>query len=338
MNKTKSMYAIYKYDFHKAAQCTIQAAANHVDGKKNVKIAQRCFNSLFDQNSIDNLAKINKKGEVTRLPNDVMAKEGDIYIWRVNNSQIKEWWAKQGKDKKGIDKYEMQEIESNPYCNVLIDNRPGHCLMAIEKSTAWNSNPDKLRDMLLENFNRILADKFDLEMRIEARMNPTDIWAFMRERIYEHDDYVKNITFAFQNPNKINKTNAMEVKSTRIKSMLQTVKIAKALKGIFTMEFDSTSKDEISQENKDLAEMVRLCGENGYDICIKFKEFKTYRINDFVKAFYPMTTDVLQQFDSGSTMLNGKSELEDWFNLIEEQTKDYKNESEVSKRRYKAHQ
>lgn len=337
MSKNKALYAIYKYDFHKASERSIQAAADRIDGEKNIKIAQCCFDSLFDQNSIDNLAKVNKKGNVTRLPNDVMAKVGEIYVWRVNNSQMKEWWAKHGKDNKGIDKYEMQEIESNPYCNVLIDNRPGHCLMAIEKSSAWNSNPDKLRDMLLENFNRILGDKFDLEMRIEARMNPTDIWDFMRERIYEHEDYIKNITFAFLNPKKVNKTDAMEIKSSRLKAIVKTVQISKALKGLFTMEFDQSSKDEISQKNKDLAEMVRLCAENGYDISIKFKEYKTYRINDYVKAYYPMQIDVIQQFRTGITMLNGKSELEEWFDIVEKQTKEYANESEIPRRRNKAH-
>ena len=160
MDKTKSLYAIYKFDFHKAKEPTIEAISDGVDGEKNVKIAQACFASLFDLNSVDNLVKFNKKGEPTRLPNDVLAKAGD--------------------------NYEKKEFESNPFCNVLIDNRPGYCLIAIEKSTAWGSNPDVLRDMLLDNFNRMLADKFDLEMRIEARMNPKDIWEFVHERLYEH--------------------------------------------------------------------------------------------------------------------------------------------------------
>lgn len=337
MDKTRSLYAIYKYDFHKAIQRTIPAVADGVDGGKYVKIAQNCFASLFDQNSIDNLAKINRKGEATRLPNDVMAKVGDIFIWRVNNSQIKEWWKRSGKDSRGIDKYEKQEIESNPFCNVLIDNRPGVCLIAIEKSTAWGSNPDLLRDMLLENFNRILVDKFDLEMRIEARMNPTDIWDFVHDRLFEHDDYIRKVSFTFQNPKKINKTNAMEVKSSRLKAMLRTVEISDALKGFFLMEFDKNTNDKISQKNKDLAEMVRLCGENGYDISITFKEFKTYRINDFVKAYYPMTIDVLKRFGNGHFTLDGKTELEEWFDNVEEQTKGYVNESEVPKRRNKVH-
>ena len=110
MEKIKSLYAIYKFDFHKAKGPTIEAISDGVDGEKNVKIAQACFASLFDLNSVDNLVKINKKGEPTRLPNDVLAKAGDIFIWRVNNSQMKEWWIKSGKDSKGIDNYEKKEF------------------------------------------------------------------------------------------------------------------------------------------------------------------------------------------------------------------------------------
>ena len=337
MDKAKSLYQIYKYDFHKAIQRTIIAEAEGIDGTKNLKIAQTCFASLFDQNTIDKLAKINKKGEVkAMLPNDVLAKSGDIFIWRVNNSQLKEWWKKSGKDSKGIDNYEKDEIESNPFCYILIDNRQGAGLMAIEKSTAWGSKPDMLRDVILENFNRMLADLFDLEMRIEARMDPKDIWEFVHDRLFEHNDYIRKVSFTFQNPKKINKSNAMEVKSSRLKAMLKTVEISDALKGFFTMEFDKNTNSRISQENKDMAEMVRLCGENGYDISITFKEFKTYRINDYVRAFYPITSDIIKGFRIGTHTMNDKTELEEWFDLVYEETKDYVNESEVPKRRNKA--
>ena len=337
MGKKKSLYAIYKFDFHKAIQRTIIAEAEGIDGAKYVKQAQTCFASLFDQNTIDKLAKKNKKGEVKAiLPNDVLAKGSDLFIWRVNNSQLKEWWKRNGKDSKGIDKYEKEEIESNPYCHVLIDNRPGFGLMAIEKSTAWGSKPDMLRDVLLENFNRMLADLFDLEMRIEARMDPKDIWEFVHNRLYEHGDYIRKVSFVFQNPKKINKSNAMEVKSVRLKAMLKTVEISDALKGFFTMEFDKNTNSKISPANKDMAEMVRLCGENGYDISITFKEFKTYRINEYVRAFYPITFDVIQGFRIGAHTMNDKTELEEWFDLVYEKTKDYVNDSEVPKRRNKA--
>lgn len=331
---SKPLYAIYKFDFHQAPVRSLFALPQGVDGSKYVKIAQECFDSLFDESSV-NIIKPNDKDESVRLPNDILAKSGRIYYWRVNNSQLKDYWKRSGKDSSGIDNYEKREIESNPFCNVLVDNRPGCCLMAIEKSAAWG-NPDKLRDVLLYNFNAMLADRFNLEMRIEARMNPTDIWDFIHERVYDHGDYIREFSFIFQNPMKINKTNAMEIKSSRLKAMVKTAEISDALKGFFKMEFDQTTGHKISPENRDMAEMVRLCGENGYDICVKFKDFKTYRINDYVKAFFPLEESDLQAFRHGSLTLEGKTRLEDWFDIVAEQTKEYTNESEVPKRRNKA--
>lgn len=333
MNKEESSYAIYKYDFHKNPEPTITAKSDGIDGTNNLNIAQTCFASLFDKNSVDNLGKQNKKGEFTRLPNDVIAKQGDIYVWRVNNSQLKEWWTRNGKDRHGIDNYEMQELESTPYSHVLIDNRPGHCVLAIEKSTAWGSKPDILRDMLLDNFNRILADRYDLAMRIESRMKPTEIWQFVYDRIYEHGDYIRRVTFTFQNPKKINKSKTTEIKSARVKAIVRTAEISKAIKGFYTLEFDKNSHGNISPKNRDMAEMVRLCADNGYEICITFKDFKTYRINDYVKAFFPMTKEVLNDFSNGQHILDGRSILEQWFDIIEEQTQDYVNEDEIPKRR-----
>ena len=195
--------------------------------------------------------------------------------------------------------------------------------------------------MLLDNFNRILADKFDLEMRIEARMNPTDIWQFVHDRIYEHQDYVRRVSFSFQNPKKINDQKKemqqkMDIKSARLKAMVKTVEIADALKGFFAMDFDERTTNKFSQKNKDMAEMVALCSQNGYDISIVFKDYKVYRINDYVRAYYPIEPEVLNDFRSGSRTIDGKTELEGWFDLVEEQTKGYVNESEIPKRRNKA--
>ena len=63
------------------------------------------------------------------------------------------------------------------------------------------------------------------------------------------------------------------------------------------------------------------------------EDFKTYRINDYVKAFFPMTIDMLNDFGNGARNLDGRSRLEEWFDIVEEKTKDYVNETEIPKRR-----
>ncbi len=334
--KKENQYDIYKYDFHQAER-TIVAEANDVDSAKNLKVAQTHFDSIFDKNTIDKLAKVNSRGEATILPNDVLAKQDGIYVWRVNNSQMKKLWLTDGsRDNLGKKKYEEQEMESNPYCIVIIDNRPGHGIMAIPKSPAWGGKPDLLRDVLRANFNSILVDQCGLEMRIEARMSVREIWDFMHERIDKHHDYVKQVAFTFQNPNRINLTDDTCTKNRVINQMINTLKAQKALEGAFSMMFGKDSEADFSRQNRDLAEMVRLCAGNGYDLSITFNHYKTYRINDYVRACYPLAYDYLQNFTTGQRTLDNSFDLAHWFDDIIEETKNYINESEAPKRRNRA--
>ena len=46
-----------------------------------------------------------------------------------------------------------------------------------------------------------------------------------------------------------------------------------------------------------------------------------------------MTIDMLNDFGNGARNLDGRSRLEEWFDIVEEKTKDYVNETEIPKRR-----
>ena len=46
-----------------------------------------------------------------------------------------------------------------------------------------------------------------------------------------------------------------------------------------------------------------------------------------------MTKKMIDDFSNGQHILDGRSILEQWFDIIEEQTQDYVNEDEIPKRR-----
>jgi hypothetical protein len=329
MRKNDTLYAIYKYDFHRA-----ERHASTDDKTDCLKNAQTYFAKLFDLKTIEKLGKENKKGEFIPLPNQVLKEWGDITMWQVNNNNMMNFWVCSGKDSQGLNRFEKQGKESYPYCYVLIDNRPGRCLMAIEKSPAWGGKPDSLRDILLENFNSQLSSRFGLEMRIEARMNPTDIWDFMHDRITHHNDYVRRVSFTFQDPDKVSRTNDTDVKSEYIQHLLSVPKAMDALQCTLSMIFDQTAGGKMLEYKKrDLGEVIKLCGANGYDLCITFAKYKTYRINDYVRACIYMDESVIKHFWEGQMCIDGESDLAKWFDKVDEETKLYCNESEVPRRR-----
>lgn len=341
MKNKDNLYDIYKYDFHPVSQLTIFTEATRADGgsgEKNLPAAQAHFESLFDENTIGKLAKKRGNGDITLLPNDVIAKRDGIIAWRVNNSQMKKLWERdENKGGNGQpDKYEERAKESNPFCMVFIDNRPGRCLMAIQRSAAWDGKPDKLRDVLLENFNRKLEEK-GLEMRIEALMCVMDFWDFINDRIYNHGDFVKKVEFTLQNPSRVCPAVGTDAKSEYVQSMLKMMKASNAVTGFFGMYFGEDRAANFSQENRDLRETVRLCAINGYGITVHLNEYRVYRINDFVRASFPLNPGCLGDFASGQLTLDAGTDLEQWFDYIIEETKSYVNESETPRKGNQRH-
>lgn len=315
MSNEQRNYTIYTFEFHQAPSPSIIAKADKVDGAKYLKQAQKCFNSLFDEHHVDGLIKTNGKGESDRLPNDILHTSNDIYIWRINNNQLKAYWEQNGKDTKGIDKYEEKQVISHPYSYVLIDNRPGRGLMAIEKSSVWG-NADKLCDVIRKNLNTRLADKFDLEMHLAPRMDSADFWDFIHHRIYDCNDRIQKITFSFHNPKKINNSRIANVKSRRLKALAETVQISGALEAMLSMKFTKTSEANITKKNRDIAEVVQYCCDNGYKLSVKFKDYKVYRANEQVRTCFPLSDQVLEGFRIDTHLLNDKTELEEWFDNV----------------------
>ncbi len=341
MNAPTKQFAIYRYDFHKAAEVEF----NTPDGDQNLKRAQTCFASLFDLKTIDHFSKESGNGDHTCLSNDVLRRQDEITMWRVNNSHMVKAWLEAGKDSRGIDQFEQRVLESKPFCYVLIDNRPGRCLMAVEVSTAWGGRPDSLVDVVRDNFNKQLGSKFGLAIDIRSCMKVMDVWDFMRERIRRHDDYVKRVSFTFHNPNKVGGGAGYKSPNRWLNNLLRMTEQTGALQSTFAMTLGPESAGKIlEQKQRDLGEVIRLCGSNGYDLQIAFaKYYAVYRVNDNVRACAELKESELLDFEHGQTCLDldntesdqqAVSTLAVWFNQVDQDIKqNYCDEGKIPSRR-----
>ena len=317
-------FYIYQYDFLKTKELSLPFEEQGVDGDSNLAMAEKCFESLFDEKSIPNLVKTNSKGESTRLCNSVFKKDNDILLWQVNNNLPKGIWKPTGKDSNGNEQYEKETVESVPPCFVMIDNRPDRHLIAIEKNSAW-SNTDKLRDVLLANFNNQLKTKFGIEMQIGAMISPTEFWDFVHQKIKE-GDYLTKITLDFKNP----KDPSIENSTSKIlKSWYNIQHLSNALKSKMELTYGKNSIPDIINKSKDLSELVNVCCQNGYNLSAHFKYFGKYVANQKAKAHFTMNDNKISMFQTNARLTSDKSVLEDWFDIVNESIKDYFNESET---------
>lgn len=321
-------FYIYKYHFLKTKELSLPFEEEGADGDSNIAMAEKCFESLFDERNIPNLVKTKKKGESTRLLNTVLKKDNDILLWQVNNSIMKKIWMEDGKDGEGKNKFAEKDLESVPPCYVMIDNRPDSCLIAIEKNGAW-SKTDKLRDVILETFNNILRASYGLEMRIPALISPTEFWDFVHQKIRE-GDYLKKLTLNFNDPeDKSLYTSESEI----IRMWFNFQQRLNADKSRLELTYGKNSISDIDMISRDLNEFVNVCLKQRYDLIATFKKFGDYNPKKAAKAKFPLNDKDILSFLAGPNRLSGKTVLEYWFDDVKDNIKDCYDEEDTQPKR-----
>ena len=321
-------FYIYKYHFLKTKESYLRFEEEGADGDSNIAMAEKCFESLFDERNIPNLVKTKKKGESTRLLNTVLKKDNDILLWQVNNSIMKKIWMEDGKDGEGKNKFAEKDLESVPPCYVMIDNRPDSCLIAIEKNGAW-SKTDKLRDVILETFNNILRASYGLEMRIPALISPTEFWDFVHQKINEVD-YLTKITLDFKNQKDLYIKNST---SKILKSWYNIQHLSNAIKSRLELTYGKNSIPDIDMISRDLNEFVNVCLKQRYDLIATFKKFGDYNPKKAAKAKFPLNDKDILSFLAGPNRLSGKTVLEYWFDDVKDNIKDCYDEEDTQPKR-----
>lgn len=314
-------FEIYKIMLSQAQQKSLYAKA---DGSLLVDHAQEYLGKLFEGNQL-NIYKQKEKGDPIIYPNDILAKRKDVMVLRLNNIQSKTLIKPVEKNANGVTKYEPVKEISNPYNFIIIDNRDGICQMAIERNSAWGKHTDKVRDILQESLSRLLRDNFNLDISIEAKMQPTNIWDLVNERLDKGDE-VSRIAFSFRN--RLTSAPIEEPRdiSPRVKAAIEMGEIMRALKT--RLSFDGAPKGsmDVSETCEDIASMARLCSSNAYELDINFRNFGLYRCNENITATFEPQEGIITDFINGDMIHYGESknlfDLLNWLDFIREQTKE----------------
>ena len=87
---------------------------------------------------------------------------------------------------------------------------------------------------------------------------------------------------------------------------------------------------------RDMAQMVALCVQNGYDLSVKFKEFGLYRINHDIKVYQTIMPSLIQDFINQQEILDftkkGQFALINSLDSIRKQITEYNDETPTIKK------
>jgi|GEM_PF-4315186 len=152
--------------------------------------------------------------------------------------------------------------KDEPWCHVLIDNRPDREFIAIEKNSAFNS-PDSVAAILESSIRaRLAPHRVDIE--IKNSYEPDAFWETV-DRYKAWGIYEVAFKFAAPNP------------AWQAELIGSVSEAAKAMNARPTTVFTSPDGAPIllSKDNEELFKYVEACGLSGEDIIIKVKGIRT---------------------------------------------------------------
>ena len=329
-----AQYAIYKIKFRKSNEQNLENI--NLDADKAFAEARERFAKLFEGHELK-IFHTKYDGTADVYPNYIWHWDTCVYLIRLNNRQLMKLVQLKDDPQGGAPKCVESKIESNPYCYVIIDLREDRCQLAIEKSTAWKSDPDVVRDILQETFTYRMIDQ-KLEVELDAKMQPTKIWEYCHHRVNELKDPITRISLEVDNPDKIKQYDAPDAMGQNVQGLVNIVKNSKAMRGLFTLYADQNDPMEMDQKIEDMAEIVGVCSSNAYHLTIHFKKMRAYRCDEKVKAFFPVPKGAIESFQQGNKVLAENSEegefaLVQWLDYVYNETKNFEDAAQIHRPR-----
>lgn len=297
-----SIFAIYHINLFKSSEQNLQLDGFSQAKPEHYKIE---LEKVLSRADIP-VNKQKKDGELTPLECTVKARRDGVTMLLLNNEKNKKY--QEGKDNR--------TFTYHPGCYVLIDNRKGASTMAIERSTSFESEPNKVRDLLEDAFNQILKYQ-GMKVEIRARLREADFWDIVDEQCITFNDVVRKVSFNFPNPNEVTNlpTDTPTALTRKLKMLSSLTNVFGAAKGTLLMESDKDRVIRLDRAQKDLANMVTLCCQTGYNISVYFRHYGLYRFGDKIRAYGRIKEEYINEFQTGTTIM-GKT-IEGTFSLIQ---------------------
>lgn len=303
-------FAFYNIKIRRANQLVMNPKKDVVD----LNEAQKYLGMLFCERNELWAEKVTAKKGAEKITNMVLACKNNTYLWRVHNIERMNPTQENGTDSNGFPKYEKQEIKSQPFAYVVIDNTPGRPSLLIEKGSAWNGRTEGLLKVAESAINKQLRENFNLEADFVPVMIPTRTWDFCRKLTHNGNDKLKSITIEVHNPKQYAPKSLGQPVPVPdvIRSQRDYLEKTEAIKSMFMVEYNNCDMKRLEQETEDVVNIVRTCAQNDYGLSFRFDKFGTYKCDENVLAIYKLADGHVDDFKNGQAEMDGSYRLKSW--------------------------
>ena len=286
---------------------TKKSDAVNTDQKPVCTTPEECLGSFFETGHSLELPILKTSGRGDEKTTywdkhkcDVMRHEGGIILMTVEANKSKHTTI----DKKDV------EHQHHPYSTVIIDNRPGHQMVGIERNSAFDSNPDKLALILQQGISRLLMPYGrKVELR-SLRKKSTEFWPVIDRLRTHYGDEVKQIRLDLSRTDEEAPTSAhgdlphggskQRPGGSDLISIMSHLAKKTESAASFTLMADDEGEVKLQQVSDDVTHIAALCLEHPeYDLKVKFKQFGVYRYGADLMAQFGADDVVLDGFENG---------------------------------------
>lgn len=327
------IFAIYQYELKegKSGRSLFPDLVEEPDTKKRSAYSTReeYFGSYFNPKTIIDLhARKNAKIETEPYRCDVLAHFEDVILLTIENN----------KEKHTIENKKDVKHPHHPYCHIIIDNRKEHQLLAIERSSAFDGNPERICKILCEGMNyKMFFANVEISYREKYKAR-TEFWKTVNDIKVLFDDRVSQVRLDFDRK----KTKDSKPKPGDIMGIIAAMAIKGKANSGFYLGSGGNEEVQLDEIRDDLIGIADICmKQKEYNLVLKFKKFGIYKYGADIKAQFGVDDSVLINFENGNKEIEegnpeGTFALAQWLNRINKLMKDYEDTTPILQRRIRS--
>ena len=258
----KTSYVVFKFDFCKSRNLssiegTLPLEFPEMPSPEKYQECQTGFEKVMDsllESKKMTLVESKKNDDDIIHDNRILGFREGVAVLDVCADKKEFYWSN----------FTENEIHNQPFCKVIIDNRPNKGFLFVEESTIFGGKKgqDKVVALLRDNINRV-ANQYGWNMVISAKLPPGDFFDAVAERI-KAGYKPKAVVFSFPRHQTLSDAPYSFVKQLQMQhSFMECIN---ARKYHARYETDHGEQLHLDKANRDIAMLVNLCSKEDYGI------------------------------------------------------------------------
>ena len=258
----KTSFVVFKYDFCKSRNLssiegTLPLDFLEMSSPEKYQECQTGFEKVMDsllKSKKMTLVESRKNEEDVIHDNRILGFREGVAVLDVCADKKEFYWSN----------FKENEIHNQPFCKVIIDNRPNRGFLFVEESRIFGGKrgQDKVVALLRDNINRV-ANQYGWNMVISAKLPPGDFFDAVAERI-KAGCRPRAVVFSFPRHQSLSDAPYSFVMQLQMQQSLMECLNA----SMYEVKFgtDKGKQLHLDKANRDIALMVNLCSKEDYGI------------------------------------------------------------------------